>query len=52
MSDLIAITYKGQTAFDALNKLAELQKMKLITLEDAAVATMNEKGKVKIKQTL
>jgi uncharacterized membrane protein len=26
--------------------------MKLIELEDAAVATMNEKGKVKIKQTL
>jgi len=52
MSDLIAITYKGQKAFDALNKLAELQKMKLIELEDAAVATMNEQGKVKVKQTL
>jgi uncharacterized membrane protein len=52
MSDLIAITYKGQKAFDALAKLGELQKMKLIELEDAAVATMNEKGKVKIKQTL
>ena len=52
MSDLIAITYKGQKAFDALAKLGELQKMKLIELEDAAVAVMNEKGKVKIKQTL
>ena len=52
MSDLIAITYKGQQAFDVLTKLAELQTMKLIELEDAAVATMNEKGKVKIKQTL
>jgi uncharacterized membrane protein len=52
MSDLIAITYEGQKAFDALAKLGELQKMKLIELEDAAVATMNEKGKVKIKQTL
>ena len=52
MSDLIAITYKGQKAFDVLAKLAELQKMKLIELEDAAVATMDEKGKVKIKQTL
>ena len=50
MSDLIAITYKGQKAFDVLTKLAELQTMKLIELEDAAVATMNEKGKVKIKQ--
>jgi len=52
MSDLIAITYKGQKAFDALDKLGEMQKMQLIELEDAAVATMNEKGKVKIKQTL
>ncbi len=52
MSDLIAITYKGQKAFDALVKLQEMQKMKLIELEDAAVATMNEKGKVKVKQTL
>jgi uncharacterized membrane protein len=52
MSDLVAITYKGQKAFDALTKLAELQTMKLIELEDAAVATMNEKGKVKVKQTL
>ena len=52
MSDLIAITYKGQAAFDVLAKLAELQKMELITLEDAAVATMDKKGKVKIKQTL
>jgi uncharacterized membrane protein len=41
MSDLIAITYKGQKAFDALAKLGELQKMKLIELEDAAVATMD-----------
>ena len=52
MSDLIAITYKGQKAFDVLTKLGELQTMKLIELEDAAVATMDEKGKVKIKQTL
>ena len=52
MSDLIAITYHGNTAFDALAKLAELQKMELIHLDDAAVATMDEKGKVKIKQTL
>jgi uncharacterized membrane protein len=52
MSDLIAITYKGQKAFDVLTKLGELQTMKLIELEDAAVATMDQKGKVKIKQTL
>ena len=53
MSDLIAITYENeQTGFDALNKLAELQKMQLITLADAAVATKDQKGKVKVKQTL
>lgn len=52
MSDLVAITYEGQSAFDALDKLGELQKMQLIELEDAAVATMGENGKVKIKQTL
>jgi uncharacterized membrane protein len=52
MSDLIAITYKDQAAYQALDKLAELQKMKLIELEDAAVAVMNDKGKVKVKQTL
>jgi uncharacterized membrane protein len=50
---LIAIVYdKEQTGFDALNELGELQKQQLITLADAAVATKNEKGKVKVKQTL
>jgi uncharacterized membrane protein len=53
MSDLIAITYEDEkTAFDALDKLSELSKMQLITLADAAVAVKNEKGKVKVKQTL
>jgi uncharacterized membrane protein len=53
MSDLLAITYEDeQTAFDALDKLGELQKMQLITLADAAVATKDQKGKVKVKQTL
>ena len=53
MSDLIVITYENeQTAFQALNKLIELQKIKVIALEDAAVAVMNQKGKVKVKQTL
>ena len=53
MSTLIAIVYdREQTGFDALNELGELQKMQLITLADAAVATKDEKGKVKIKQTL
>ena len=53
MSDLIAITYEDeQTAFDALDKLGELSKMQLITLADAAVAVKDQKGKVKVKQTL
>ena len=53
MSDLIAITYEEEkTAFDALNKLGELSKMQLITLADAAVAVKDQKGKVKVKQTL
>lgn len=53
MSDLIAITYadqaSGQQAFASLDNL---QKLQLLTLEDAALAYKNEKGKVKVKQTL
>ncbi|MFC2037035.1 DUF1269 domain-containing protein [Chloroflexota bacterium] len=53
MATLIAITYdQEQTGFDALDKLAELSKLQLITLADAAVAVKDQKGKVKIKQTL
>jgi len=52
MNDLVAITYEDQAAYQALDKLVELQKMKVIELEDAAVAVMNEKGNVKVKQTL
>ena len=49
MSDLIAITYDDdKTAFAALDKLGELQKMQLITLADAAVAVKDQKGKVKV----
>jgi uncharacterized membrane protein len=35
-----------------LEKLGELQKMQLVTLEDAAVAVKDQKGKVKVTQTL
>jgi len=53
MSTLIAIVYdQEQTGFDALNELADLQKQQLLTLADAAVATKDAKGKVKVKQTL
>lgn len=53
MSDLIVITYddeqSGRNAFDAL---ANMQKTQILTLEDAAFAIKDQKGKVKVKQTL
>jgi uncharacterized membrane protein len=53
MGTLIAITYddeqSGRGAFDALG---EMQKQQLIQLEDAAFAIKDQKGKVKIRQTL
>ena len=53
MSDLIVITYDTEDeGYAALNQVEQLQKQQLITLEDAAVAVMNQKGKVKVKQTL
>ena len=53
MSDLIVITYdQEQTGWNAFNELASLQKMQLLELEDAALATKDDKGKVKVKQTL
>jgi uncharacterized membrane protein len=53
VSDLIVITYdKEQTGRDALDELANLQKMQLLELEDAALAVKDDKGKVKVKQTL
>ena len=53
MSTLIAITYDtADKATQALEKLGELQKMQLVTLEDAAVAVKDPKGKVKVTQTL
>ena len=53
MSTLIAITYdSAEKAPQALEKLGELQKMQLVTLEDAAVVVKDQKGKVKVTQTL
>ena len=53
MSDLIVITYDTeQTGRDAFDELANLQKMQLLELEDAALAVKDDKGKVKVKQTL
>jgi uncharacterized membrane protein len=53
MSDLIVITYdQEQTGWDAFNELANMQNMQILELEDAALATKDDKGKVKVKQTL
>jgi uncharacterized membrane protein len=53
MSDLFVFTYddqaSGRQAFDSLESL---QKLQVLTLEDAALAYKDEKGKVKVKQTL
>ena len=53
MSELIVITYDSdEQAMAALDEVSSLQKLQLLELEDAAVVTMNQKGKVKVKQTL
>jgi uncharacterized membrane protein len=53
MSDLVVVAYDGEdTADQALNKLRQLQKEYLIDLEDAVVAVRDQKGKVRIKQSV
>ena len=53
MSNLFAITYDDvKSGHDAFEALAQMQKMKILELEDAAIATKDEKGKVKVKDTL
>lgn len=53
MTTLIALTYESETnAKEAFQAIEDMQKQQLITLEDAALAVKNEKGKVKVKQTL
>ena len=53
MSDLFVFTYddeqSGRSAFEALDGL---QKLEVLTLADAALAIKDQKGKVKVKQTL
>jgi uncharacterized membrane protein len=50
VSTLVAIVYDSeQTAKSALAELGNLQKQKLISLEDAVIAT-NEGGKIKLDQ--
>ncbi len=53
MSELIVLTYADQeSGRNVFAELDNLQKQQLITLEDAALAYKDDKGKVKIKQTL
>ena len=53
MSDLFVFTYddeqSGRSAFEALDGL---QKLEVLTLADAALAIKDQRGKVKVKQTL
>jgi uncharacterized membrane protein len=53
MSDLIVIGFNDEfKADEVLVKLARMQKEHLVDLEDAVVATKNQRGKLKVKQTL
>ncbi len=51
MSELVVVAFDGEEgAFEARDKLFELQKQQLITLKDAAVVVRKENGKVDVKQ--
>jgi len=53
VSDLIVLTYdSADTGAAVMSELSRLQKAQLLELEDAALAVKNEKGKVKVTQTL
>ena len=53
MSNLFVLTFKGEKkAAEVLTELGSLQKQNLIKLEDADVAVKDQKGKVKVTQTL
>ena len=53
MSTLIAITYDDvETGQKVMTALGEMQKMQILQLEDAAIATKDAKGKIKVKDTL
>ncbi len=52
MSNLIAVAYDDVTTANTVrDKLFELQKQKLITLADAAVAERTKDGKIKLHQS-
>jgi uncharacterized membrane protein len=51
MSNLVAIVYpEVQTAIQVRDKLLDMQRQKLITLEDAAVVEKRPDGKIKMHQ--
>jgi len=51
VSELIVLAFDDVTgAFDVRDRLIELQKQQLVTLDDAAVVVRNEDGKVDVKQ--
>lgn len=51
MSDLIVVGFKDEyKADEVMSELRRLQSEYLVDLEDAAIVTRNQEGKVKIKQ--
>jgi uncharacterized membrane protein len=53
MSNLIVLAFKNETgASEMRDKLRDLQKQHLITLDDAAVVIRKPDGKVKVKQAV
>lgn len=51
MSELIVLAFKTKTgAQEMADEIQNLQKMQLITLEDAAIVVRNDDGKAKVKQ--
>ena len=53
MSDLVVVAFDNETgAFDMRDALVDLQKQRLVTLDDAAVVVRTLDGKVKVKQAV
>ena len=51
MSSLVVLAFERMDGAEAMrDKMYDLQKRELITLEDAAVVVRNEKGRTKVKQ--
>lgn len=51
MSDLVVLTFKDEGGASRFSSEVErMQKMNILSLEDAAIVTRNPEGKVKVKQ--